>query len=157
MASNQAVDSREVTAFPRRGRWLWLAPGALPTHCPCHVPAGRALLTLKKFPDTASEMGIDTGLLVHGCSRTCPWQSCAVARAHGVCPWEGTGQGLGASMVTSTGTALSLEHKEQLYSQSIPCPWSQGSTDSPAQPVSLMGTHKDLMHLPDVPGYDLGP
>lgn len=43
------------------------------------------------------------------------------------------------------------------YSQSIPCPWSQGSTDSPAQPVSLMGTHKDLMHLPDVPGYDLGP
>lgn len=114
MASNQAVDSREVTAFPRRGRWLWLAPGALPTHCPCHIPAGRALLTLKKFPDTASEMGIDTGLLVHGCSRTCPWQSCAVARAHGVCPWEGTGQGLGATRVTSTGRTLSLEHKEQL-------------------------------------------
>lgn len=70
MASNQAVDSREVTAFPRRGRWLWLIPGALHTHCPCHVPAGCALLTLKKFPATASEMGIDTELLVHGRSWT---------------------------------------------------------------------------------------
>ena len=66
MASNQAVDSREVMAFPLRGRWPGLIPGALPTHCPCHVPAGCALLTLRKFPATASEMGIDTGLSVHG-------------------------------------------------------------------------------------------
>lgn len=70
MASNQAVDSREVMAFPRRGRWLWLVPGALPTHCPFQVTAGHALLTLKKFPAAASEMGIDTGVSVHGSSWT---------------------------------------------------------------------------------------
>lgn len=70
MASNQAVDSTEVMAFPRRGRWLWLVPGALPSHYPCQVPAGCALLTLKKCPATPSEMGIDTGLLVHGCGWT---------------------------------------------------------------------------------------